>query len=32
MELNIIFEEVSEEGSVAIITFGYVQTGFDFCM
>lgn len=32
MEVNIIFEEVSEEGSLAIITFGYVQARFDFCM
>lgn len=32
MELNIVFEEVSEEGSVTIITFGYVQARFDFCM
>lgn len=31
-ELNIIFEEVTQESSVAIITFGYVQEGFGFCM
>lgn len=32
MELNIVFEEVSEEDSVAIITFGSMQARFDFCM
>lgn len=29
MELNIIFEELSEESSVAIIAFGYLQARFD---
>lgn len=32
MELNIVFEEVSEESSVAVVTFGNVQVRFDFCM
>jgi len=31
-ERNLIFEEVTQESSVAIITFGCVQENFGFCM